>query len=273
MRSMLVALFALAAVAVAAPRSDFVNGDMSVQFVGSSAQFKVFKTGAKDFFKVKFGKIAELEADGKQKRSISLPSQPIDYTVAAGELGDADNVTTITMAMNTDLGGAGSCSGGLAVLNITVYIVPTDVEVPYGNSTIQVKSRSIKFDVSSSAWPFCSTDNSLSVQMTLVNRVSTSKGKSSRMRGGGKKVTLGPASMDMPEIAIIDGVQEDINITVAPNGKALQLIFPYFSESLNYDPTVGLDDGSDDSAFFTGVAGGCVALLAAVFLGSLRNEE
>ena len=48
-------------------------------------------------------------------------------------------------------------------IDVVVYLVEQNTAVPYGNSTIAVKSNSVKFNVESENWPFCDAANSLSV--------------------------------------------------------------------------------------------------------------
>ena len=285
--SLLLALFAASAQILPPAHA------LKIEFVGKAPKFKVF-SGVKpdDFFKITFGAIKELDASGNAVtgRSISsLASQKLtEWTEKDVTLG---NATAKEVRMRFDLstskhlqkpcGGGKPCGTSCAhfdkakhQIDVVVYLVENNTAVPYGNSTITVKSNSVKFNVESENWPFCDAANSLSVTTDIetVEKVAsndavvnttdrTNTTGSSSGEPEGTEVTLpsgtSAVEFDLPTIALVDDVETNVTVTVDASSSGtstrFDFVFPNF-KSLYYDPTVGFEDesGVESSSSSTG---------------------
>lgn len=285
--SLLLALFAVSAQILPPAHA------LKIEFVGKAPKFKVF-SGVKpdDFFKITFGAIKELDASGNAVtgRSISsLASQKLtEWTEKDVTLG---NATAKEVRMRFDLstskhlqkpcGGGKPCGTSCAhfdkakhQIDVVVYLVENNTAVPYGNSTITVKSNSVKFNVESENWPFCDAANSLSVTTDIetvekvasndavvnsANRTNTTGSSSGEPEGTEVTLPSGTSAVefDLPTIALVDDVETNVTVTVDASSSGtstrFDFVFPNF-KSLYYDPTVGFEDesGVESSSSSTG---------------------
>merc|ERR1711943_164360 len=142
-------------------------------------------------------------------------------------------------------------------IDVVVYLVENNTAVPYGNSTITVKSNSVKFNVESENWPFCDAANSLSV--TTANRTNTTGSSSGEPEGTEVTLPSGTSAVefDLPTIALVDDVETNVTVTVDASSSGtstrFDFVFPNF-KSLYYDPTVGFEyeSGVESSSSSTG---------------------
>ena len=271
---------------------------LKIEFVGKAPKFKVF-SGVKpdDFFKITFGAIKELDASGNAVagRSISsLASEKLtEWTEKDVTLG---NATAKEVRMRFDLstskhlqkpcGGGQPCGASCAhfdkakhQIDVVVYLVENNTAVPYGNSTIAVKSNSVKFNVESENWPFCDAANSLSVTTDIetVEKVASNDavvnttdrtnttGSSSGSEPDGTEVTLpsgaSAVAFDLPTIALVDELETNVTVTVDASSSGdsttkIDFVFPNFRK-LYYDPTVGFEgeSGASSSSSSSGSSG------------------
>lgn len=256
---------------------------LKIEFVGKAPKFKVF-SGVKpdDFFKITFGAIKELDASGNAVagRSISsLASEKLtEWTEKDVTLG---NATAKEVRMRFDVstskhlqkpcGGGKPCGASCAhfdkakhQIDVVVYLVEQNTAVPYGNSTIAVKSNSVKFNVESENWPFCDAANSLSVTahiqtalkaagndavVNITNRTNTTGSSVGEPDGTEIVVPSGASAVafDLPTIALVNDVETNVTVTVdvsaAGDSTTIDFVFPNFRK-LYYDPTVGFEGES-----------------------------
>lgn len=258
---------------------------LKIEFVGKAPKFKVF-SGVKpdDFFKITFGAIKELDASGNAVagRSISsLASEKLtEWTEKDVTLG---NATAKEVRMRFDVstskhlqkpcGGGKPCGASCAhfdkakhQIDVVVYLVEQNTAVPYGNSTIAVKSNSVKFNVESENWPFCDAANSLSVTahiqtalkaagndavVATTNRTNTTGSSVGEPDGTEIVVPSGASAVafDLPTIALVNDVETNVTVTVDVSNSAgdsttkIDFVFPNFRK-LYYDPTVGFEGES-----------------------------
>lgn len=256
---------------------------LKIEFVGKAPKFKVF-SGDKpdDFFKITFGAIKEVDASGNAVtgRSISsLASEKLtEWTEKDVTLG---NATAKEVRLKFDLatskhlqkpcGGGKPCGSSCAhfdkskhQIDVVVYLIEQNTAVAYGNSTINVKSNSVKFNVESENWPFCADVNSLRVTADIealakassndavATTTNTSGWSSSEPDKTEVTVPTGGSAVefDLPTVALINDIETNVTIDVdtsSGTSTKIDFVFPKFTK-LYYDPTVGFE-GESGGAF------------------------
>lgn len=153
------------------------------------------------------------------------------------------------------------------------------------DETITVRSGAeVKFDVDIQGWPFQDSTNTLEMDVRLisVNRVLTLRNDNTTKTQTTSVAYKDPADetlssrehsyMIVPTEAVVDGVTKTIDTQVkeAGNQQHILLIFPYFQNSLHYDPVLGLSEAELIDTYL--LFGGIVALLVVAALVVRRRR-
>jgi len=248
---------------------------VSISTVGNSGQIKLFPSGKEDsaganFVQIKQSKLAEADANGNvdSQRSINFAS-------TSGSWSDLSSVTvngttySATTYSSTFPVGKGAQPDGTATFELTAHLYQTPTTVPYGNTTITVEANTLKFSINVTGWPaFTSSDNTMVYAITVSTKGGNNDGKLSNNGTNNKQVGFDGASMDIPTIAILDGVSKDVDVSLDTKGSAstISFSFPSFSQSLYYDPTVTLASDSTSAATIPSAFFGMVVVLIALCL-------
>ncbi len=254
---------------------DIVVGSakLTVRFEGKSPHIKFYSTtedaNTTRFYKVMYQEIEELDAEGSAvpHHSVqSLSGGTIDFEfsdVSIVELG-GNTMTNVNFTANLNV------AGQAVLLRISNYMTESPTVMQNGNETIEMPESSLKFNVEIYDWPFLSMDNSLRLNIRVMSnsashrvrtRTNGSNGNVSRIELGSN--TGESAFIDLAETAIADGVNVPITSLMEITGNAdLSLYFPYFNESLIYDPTICLAGTTfeDDEAGFLPFSAGVMLL-------------
>lgn len=275
MRSSLLFLSAsvllFAAVMVSAQDPTFTTpGGYRATFNGNSGKMKLFPQSeeASKFIQLSWDKIVELDMEGEEVQSVkNFASQP-DFVISGPEeiIYDAGsrglyNATRIILDATVQPTGARSPSA-TAKFVVTVLAFKTDVTIPYGNTTVSVLRDNLKFTVDVNDWPFKSTTNSLTFGTKVLTPGSAKGNKKSA-----DVYQFDSANLIVQDSAIVNGITTvPVNTTLDQTGSnsIVMWSFPYFSQSLKYDPDFGFaSDLGAASAGATGAAAIVLALLAA----------
>jgi hypothetical protein len=242
--------------------SEVGSSSMKGQF-GSSGQFAIIPaSGTGKWLKVKLRKLEEIGPDevGSDHEVSGFGNHDFVWNGPYYTLIDGVNATCMNF---TDTFTVNSQEVTFA---LTTVVIPTDVEVPYGNETVTITANSLKFSVQIQNWPFQSTNNSLAWGITVESKGQAEKGKGEEQDTSGykgKKMAFADGSLNFPTTAVIDGVSQDVvvNATEIKKGDGLQVDFefPYFSSYVYYDPDMSLD--SDSNAALTQVVAWGLQLL------------
>jgi hypothetical protein len=132
---------------------------------------------------------------------------------------------------------------GNASVELSVYAIVFDESgtVDYAGQRVQVYPGAVKISYLVNKWPFKSTNSSLFYAVTL-----SSSGKG--VANSNFTLNVGNGLFNMPPFAIVDGQVKEIKIRYlvdddSDNGTQAGVIFefPYFNESLYYDPVSSLN--------------------------------
>jgi len=253
------------------------NGKLSVQYVGRSGQIKLFpegsdsENGTNNFMKIKWYKIEEVRPDGRKVKAVNnFASQDFQWgRPTEAMLGE-------NKAMKVDLIASLGVQGVNVGFNVSTWLISEDTEVQNGNQTIAVEANSLKFTVSISGWPFADTANSLRFG-AQINSAGNRLAEAEREEDGGKirSQKFGAGQIRMATEAVVDGRNENITIDNTMSGSDLNMmlkvdwLFPYFQNTLVYDPSLSLNTlETDSSASGTGLSPGATAavIVAAIVL-------
>lgn len=89
---------------------------------------------------------------------------------------------------------------------------------------------------------------------------------------GGDRSTFGAGNLDIETTCIDDGVEQAVSANAVTNGKRTTLTwaFPSFTNSLDYDPSLNMDDADDGSA---STAASYLLLMLALMIVSVKMFE
>jgi hypothetical protein len=133
----------------------------------------------------------------------------------------------------------------------------------YGNTTVTIPENTLKFTVSISGWQFANSNNTLTFGATLVVTGTGATTPTVVSSSSNNKVYFGSSSIDLPTTAVIDGNSKSITATASADGSSIQWVFPSFTHTLVYDPTIGMANSSSTNVASFMLA--IVFMIAAMF--------
>jgi hypothetical protein len=239
---------------------DDTNGsvdDKQILFAGKSGVVKIAGTRGK-FTSIKFRRL--IDSDGQRAKKFEDDNwtwTPAQQTTVNGLA--AKNFTATMSAL------VGSKT---ATLLINGLIFSENGTIPYGNGTVDVYKGSVKISYTISNWPFKMTNSTLYLSVTVG---SSGKGVNSTRSSGKPRVTVGDAFFGVPTVALVDNVVTPINVRYlvdcdSDQGSQAGVVFefPYFANSLYYDPVSVLDTYLPNAASISNL--GMISSIAAVLL-------
>jgi len=140
--------------------------------------------------------------------------------------------------------------------------------VQNGNEEVTVHSNSLKFTIHILQWPFDSTDNTLHFYIKMVTNGDSS---ASTEESDGSVTSLEVDGTDdttlyieFPQTVVADGTNKDVKILADTKGTIdLELVFPSATQSLLYDPDVGIRT-KDNTVMIVLIVLGVVLVVAVV---------
>jgi len=224
--------------------------DVTVQFVGSSGKIKLFPSNdSNSFIMVSQSKLTEMTPSGNKvsANSVNFVSEHLSWSAVTKTTNGSTTYYSTTYGGSSQSFSLGSAT---VTFSLTANLYQTSAVVPYGNSSVNVVSNSLKFSVSITGWPFNSNNNYLSYDITVEDKGGDQDGSLETVDNG-QRVHLDGGYIEVPTTAIIDGVTKNINVTYTTVGQStINFEFPHFSQSLYYDPTIVMDgmSGSNSNA-------------------------
>jgi hypothetical protein len=232
-------------------------GGVKVDFVGSSGQLKI--SNGTTTLKLKWDKIEEVidpsSTSGSNKvESVNnfasqLAQDQLQWQTPVVSIVNGFNATNVTLSGYVTVGNGGNSYN--VDLSITVLIFNNaEAKIPYGDTEITVAKNNIKFSISVGKWKFASPSNYLRFGVDIQATGSKADHGSANLTDKNaqtKQLSVGAGSLDIPTIAIMDGVTKTINATIYSKNSAstsVQFIFPAYNSTLYYDPVVGIDEGT-----------------------------
>jgi hypothetical protein len=246
-------------------------GDFGVKFEGQSAHIVFFKVnsdnenGDKDFYKLMFKSVEEQDSRGKvpnghKVSTLNGPSSQWSQTVQTEQYINANLTCTFQIG-----------SQGVTVL-VETYLYWNETVVHNGNEEITVHSNSLKFTIHVLNWPFASSDNTLHFFIKMVTNgdstasTAESNGSVTSLEVDGTDDTT--LYIEFPQTVIADGANKNVQILGDTKGTIdLELVFPSATQSLLYDPDVGIRTKDHTLMIVLIVVGVVVVLAVGVVLG------
>jgi len=222
----------------AAAKDIVILGETTVQFVGKSGKLRVYDTKEPDeYIEVNFDELEEIAAPGekKSKNKVNLGNKDFEWT-------DPQNVTVDgyraqKISSQSDLNGQGSFS-------VAAFVFETDAQVCHGDTIYEIPKGFVKFSVKVGNWQWETPNNTL--QMGITYRSSVKNNKTdvliNKPDGSEAYMNLGRAVLSVAKRAIVDGQEAPIDIALKITGQKrnIDLIFPHFTDGVDYDPNLGL---------------------------------
>jgi len=224
-----------------------VSDHITMQVLGHSGKIKLWRNeedNTTSSIEVSLDKLIEFDSEGYQvQKSSSLASSDFEWSTPRIELINGYNVTVVEL--NAQL----FVFKTMVPFFMIVHLYHHDATFIWNNQPYAIKKNHAKFTVKIQKWPFLSTDNTLSLSLELKV-----KGQSYRPSGwlpiveGGRvdkrqrRLRLGDrGSFDVIETCLADGHNKTVQTDLYTQGSkdGMTLTFPYFKESLEYDPTLG----------------------------------
>jgi hypothetical protein len=220
--------------------------DKDILFAGRSGLIKV-KDAANQFTVVRFRKL--FDSDGQTAK---------DFEDAVWSWTAPQDVTVDGLKAKNFSASLTSSTGGVDSFKLAVHglIFSENGTIDYAGQKLDVYAGAVKISYLVSNWPFKSTNSSLFYAVTVS---SSGRGVYS---DNVDTLSIGNGMFNTPTVAILDGKATDIKVRGivdqdADNGTQVAVIFefPYFSDSLYYDPISALraDDmsySSNSAVFF-----------------------
>lgn len=246
-------------IAVGAQCSFSAPGDSSaqgvhvdVQYLGSSGEIKLFpKADASKFFKIQMGRLLEVNADGSSSgcgapnfASVAATwSQPETIQFTGNVSGTALRVKFDTSVSLTGCGGGGGGGTQSADFAITTYLYTVEGQALNGNRTIFVPRESVKFTVKVTNWPWTSASPKLKFGIRVTsnqNVQSTTRNRTESLHN--ERFGIPGGTVDASTEAVVDSVNMPIEfgLSSSPSYVDLDFIFPHFTTSVIYDPTLAV---------------------------------
>jgi len=191
---------------------------------------------------LKQSKLSEADANGPiNGRSINLASTDGSWSALTHKTVNGTDYYATSYTATFDVGGHGNQPDGTATFVFTAHLYQTPTTIPYGNTTIVVDSNTLKFSIDVKNWPaFLDTANTLQYEVTVSSKGGDEDGSISNNGTDKKRVEMDGGALDLPTIAIIDSVSQNVNVGLSTkNAKStVSFVFPSFSQTLYYDPTM-----------------------------------
>jgi hypothetical protein len=247
------------------------SGDFGVKFEGQSAHIVFFhvdsdnENGDKDFYKLMFKSVEEQSSNGKvpqghKESTLNGPSSQWSQTVQTDHYINAN----LTCSFQID-------SQDVTVL-VETYLYWNETVVQNGNEEVTVHSNSLKFTIHVLNWPFASSENTLHFFIKMVTNgdstatTTESNGSVTSLEVDGSDDTT--LYIEFPQTVIADGSNKNMQILADTKGTIdLELVFPSATQSLAYDPDVGIRPQSHTLMIVLIVVGVVVVLAVAAVLG------
>jgi len=228
-----------------------ISGDVTLQVLGHSGKIKLRQTGDDDrnSVEVSLDKLSEIGPEGDTKQqSNDLASSDFVWGNPSWELVNGVNTTRIPLNATVKV------DKTYVSFTMIVWLYRADGTVTWHGESYVVKRNHAKYTIAIGSWPFLSVSNSLQFQMELKVNTKSYKPedpKPSNDDSRQKRIKLEDrAVFDIINYAYVDGVQQSITSATYTEGSksGLTLTFPYYSRSIDYDPTLGLTSGATTSA-------------------------
>jgi hypothetical protein len=240
--------------------AQFVNDEITVQFLGHSGKFKLWRTqsGGDTNIEVSFDKLEEVDMSGKKQASINLATTDFAWENLGAVRYQGYDATEVMLTTTLSNG---------ANLTVDSYIFQVDAKVIHGNTTYTVAKNHVKFTVIIHDWPFASTSNTLQFGCECKFK-GGSKGFPDKLdpkNANEQKLVFGPGQIDIANKALVDGDEMKISPTIVSKGAftGVTFEFPYFSSKLEYDPTLSVPNAAwAQSGIASMASAACVLVLA-----------
>jgi hypothetical protein len=216
---------------------------VSAQFVAESAEIRVFREDQKSWVLHRFLAARETNTTGDVTLALMEKKSWSD-----GEASVFNGVNCTKYTLQTNLAFVSSPSTKVA-LNLTALLFNNEYNFTLKGREYKGTYQTVKFSFRMGAWPFQANSVGLSV-FSLVK----ASGNANKTRNHG--FVAGDAALTFPVSATVDGIESDVNISVSFKafGKStraaaiVEVLFPKFTNALEYDPVVGLDADSNGSS-------------------------
>jgi len=186
-------------------------------------------------FKLRFERLTEAGGTGAGGQVVSLASLTWSHTEP-----EEDENGRYSFAFNA--------TQGSLIIGIGIYIFAQETEVQNGNESVTVLDTELKFDITISGWEFQNSDNQLMLELSFIankHQAHERDGNTTKLEGDDGAT----AYLNVPDTVVADGENADyvFNQEYSGNMMNIDLTFPSFTDTLYYDPTLGLSEG--DSSF------------------------
>lgn len=258
-------------------------GDFRADYLGHSAQVKIYSPNNQSWIKLKIHKLEETNANGDPVRQISaFPSTNFQWVGPYQTMLGGVNATAIRFFTQLSVGKQ------TVNFSLTTFLVPKSITIVYGNRTLNITANSFKFNVDISAWPFLSLTDKLRFGVSLLSYRKPQLGAISNYtvqyynytKNGDrddkddghhcpqKHLGFGSSLIQAPTFAIADGVAQNITVEVDMDGYAentlnVNFLLPHYNSTLHYDPVIQSDDATTTTT--SGSSSGSILSGGAIF--------
>jgi len=245
-------------ISVSADGSLSTPSGVTVQYLGQSGHLRLTAPSSNNFIQLKWHKIQELDSTGDIVASVNnFASQTFTWSSPSETTVNGYNATSVTLTASLSVARGGS-SGAAGSTNfaVTVYIFQTTATVQNGDQILSVPKDSVKFTVHVDHWPFMSSNNQLQFGVSLLSKGGNGGDGSIQSKDSQQQsIAFGPGSLDVANTAVVDGTNKAITVSTYKNGAAtgVQWTFPYFNNSMDYDPTLSLTSSSSTGNNYAGL--------------------
>jgi hypothetical protein len=249
MYSIFIALVLFLSPTLYAHKVNNTNG-YEVSLVGASGKLRLTHLHTDRWVQLAWSKLEEVDTNGNVVKKVNNFASINDFAWSAPHETTVDGLDAITstIAGNVQIGNQGS-GAQTAYFALTIYTFQTTVFITTGATAVIVPHNTIKFNIICNDWPFESQSNRLNFGVTLMshkaanvqhNETSVNAMYDSNLLAlRSKVVTFGDGGIISPPLAVLDGVDKNITISVTDN--ELKWSFPAFVETLLYDPILALE--------------------------------
>jgi hypothetical protein len=245
-----------------------VSGDVTLQVLGHSGKIKLRTTSGDDksSVEVSLDKLVEVNSRGDdQQHSHDLASSDFEWGTPSWELVNGVNTTRVPLNATVRV------DKTYVPFGLIVWLYQADGTVTWHGESYAVKKNHAKFTVSIGSWPFMSVNNTLQFQMELKVKTKSYKPDDAEDKSDDsrqKRIKLQDrAVFDIVKYAYLDGVQQTITATTYTEGSksGLRLSFPYYTRTVDYDPTIGLTSAGMSTAGIVPMATVLMMMIVSVF--------
>ncbi len=234
------------------------GGNTRIVFEGGTPHVKFYfddgSTNFTTYYKIMFSSLNETTQDGDIVKFWRLETAQWNHTEVLELTIDNSTVYNVNFTTTIDLFVGNPAVEYQIPMKINVYFFLGNATIEYANKSIDVTTGTFKYSVEMGAWPFESTNNTLQLEVEIISNVKARMEYDSKT---GKFTAESDEGLSMlinnEDIAILDEQATNISTSYIASGTRtfISYEFPYFNQSMFYDPTISLSASTESTTSTT----------------------